>query len=34
MKKTIQIKDLKPATEDLTEQEMKRIKGGGRSWAV
>ncbi len=29
MKKSIPIKDLKPATEELTEREMKQVNGGG-----
>lgn len=29
MKKTIEIKDLKPVAEELTETEMKQVKGGG-----
>lgn len=29
MKKRIEIKDLKPSTEDLSEPEMKQVRGGG-----
>ena len=34
MKKTIQIKDLKPATEELTDKEVEQVKGGGRTWSI
>lgn len=34
MKKAIQIEDLKPVAEVLTETEMKQVKGGGNGWSV
>ncbi len=32
MKKTIKVEDLKPAAEELTDKELKQIKGGNRGW--
>ncbi len=29
MKKSIQIKDLKPVVEELTDKEMQQVRGGG-----
>ncbi len=34
MKKPVEIKDLKPVVEVLTEAEMKQVKGGGNGWSV